>query len=136
MHQRILQSVLLSLLLLAGSGRLYGQSAGGMAYDWLLVGTDTGSDEQTYYSSKVTHTPQGTVVTWVKLTYSNGATELLGRVEYDCRDRWRWLTAVVYDPQGNITASVMDPSFASEWGRLEPATTGELLEQVLCGRRM
>ncbi len=136
MHKRILQSVLLSLLLLAGSGRLYGQSAGGMAYDWLLVGTDTGSDEQTYYSSNVTHTPQGTVVTWVKLTYSNGATELLGRVEYDCRDRWRWLTAVVYDPQGNITASVMDPSFASEWGRLEPATTGELLEQVLCGRRM
>src|SRR5437762_3639742 len=85
MHKRILRSLLLSLLLLAGSGRLYGQSAGGVAYDWLLVGTDTGSDEQTYYSSNVTHTPQGTVVTWVKLTYSNGATELLGRVEYDCR---------------------------------------------------
>ena len=128
----------LFVLLLAGAARLSGQSGGGagLDYNWQLVGTDTDSDEQTYYSSNVTRTPEGTVLAWVKLTYANGGTELLGRVEYDCRDRWRWLTAVVYDPQGNITASVMDPSFASEWGRLEPATTGELLEQVLCGRRM
>ena len=128
----------LFVLLLAGAARLSGQSGGGagLDYNWQLVGTDTDSDEQTYYSSNVTRTPEGTVLAWVKLTYANGGTELLGRVEYDCRDRWRWLTAIVYDRQGNITESVTDPSFASRWSSLQPETTGDLLQQVLCGRPM
>ena len=105
---------------------------GQSAYDWQLV--SSGADGESIYFSfrTMARTAQGTVLAWSKLTWPNGNRKAIGRLEYDCRGRWRMLSAMSYDPDGDIIDSRIDGP-PSPWNDVLPETAAQDYQRIVCG---
>jgi len=111
-----------------------GAAAHGESDDaWQLV--SSGADGESIYFSfgTMARTARGTMLAWSKLTWPNGNRKAIGRLEYDCRGRWRMLSVASYDPDGNIIDSKTDGK-PSPWYDVVAETAAQDYQRVVCER--